>query len=80
MLPQPPPTLSAREAAVAFGVHVSTVYRWIEEGVLDVIRPGRPKREGHKARGGAIRIPEAAVISKLSAAPASVITSEEAAS
>lgn len=67
VLPQPPPTLSAREAATAFDVHISTIYRWIDDGLLEVIRPGRPKQEGRKARGGAIRIPESAVIAKLSA-------------
>lgn len=67
MLPQSPPTISAREAARAFDVHISTVYRWIEDGVLEVIRPGRPKKPGHKARGGAIRITEASVTARLSA-------------
>lgn len=67
MLPEPPPTLSARETATAFNVHISTIYRWIDDGLLDVIRPGRPKADGHKARGGAIRIPEAAVLAKLGA-------------
>lgn len=67
MLPQTPPTLSARETATAFNVHISTVYRWIDDGLLEVIRLGRPKENGHKARGGAIRIPEAAVLAKLGA-------------
>ena len=60
-----PPTLSAREAAVSLNVHISTVYRWIDDGLLDIVRPGRAKREGHKARGGAVRITEASVAEKL---------------
>jgi excisionase family DNA binding protein len=65
MLPPSPAVLSVRQVATALGVHISTVYRWIEEGELEAVRYGKQRQQGAKKRGGAIRIPESAVAERL---------------
>lgn len=61
MLPASPNLLTVREAAAALRVSKPTIYRWIANGELPAIRYGQPRPEGDARRGGAIRIPEAAV-------------------
>ncbi|GAA2629833.1 helix-turn-helix domain-containing protein [Streptomyces axinellae] len=68
-LPQRLPTLSAKEAATALGVHVSTLYRWIEAGEITVVRYGREPVEGSRKRGSEIRIPEYVIADRLRRGP-----------
>jgi excisionase family DNA binding protein len=65
MLPAAQKLLTAGEAAVALRVSKPTIYRWIDAGYLPAIRYGQPRAEGDTRRGGAIRIPEAAVLAHL---------------
>jgi len=55
--------LRVKEAAALVGVHPSTIYRWVAEGVLEHVRYGKPRPAGTtpQGRGGAIRIPEDAL-------------------
>jgi excisionase family DNA binding protein len=69
MLPASQPLLTVQEAAVALRVSKPTIYRWIAQGDLPAIRYGQPRPEGDARRGGAIRIPEAAVLAYLDFAP-----------
>jgi excisionase family DNA binding protein len=62
MLPAAQKLLTVREAAAALRVSKSTIYRWIAEGELPAIRYGQPRPEGDARRGGALRIPESAVM------------------
>lgn len=66
MLPASQTLLTVREAAVALRVSKPTIYRWIANGELPAIRYGKPRADGDARRGGAIRIPEAAVTAYLS--------------
>jgi excisionase family DNA binding protein len=61
MLPAAQKLLTVREAAAALRVSKPTIYRWIANGDLPAIRYGQARPEGDARRGGAIRIPEAAV-------------------
>ncbi len=61
MLPTSQALLTVREAATALRVSKPTIYRWIASGELPSIRYGRPRAAGDTRRGGAIRIPKAAV-------------------
>jgi excisionase family DNA binding protein len=72
MLPASQPLLTVQEAAVALRVSKPTIYRWIAQGDLPAIRYGQPRPEGDARRGGAIRIPEAAVLAYLDFAPSEV--------
>ena len=65
MLPAAQKLLTVREAAVLLRISKPTVYRWIDNGDLPAIRYGQPRAEGDTRRGGAIRIPEAAVLAYL---------------
>lgn len=65
MLPETIPVLTVKETAAALGISVPTAYRWVKEGTLPAIRWGRQWSRGQENRGGAIRIPEAAVAAKL---------------
>lgn len=69
MLPAAQKLLTVREAAAALRVSKPTIYRWIDAGDLPAIRYGQPRAEGDTRRGGAIRIPEAAVLAYLDFAP-----------
>ncbi|GGV51297.1 helix-turn-helix domain-containing protein [Streptomyces spectabilis] len=60
--------LRVKEVAAALGVHPATVYRLIKDGELEAVRSGRPRKQGTKARGGAIRIPPEALEAHLSRA------------
>ena len=42
--------ITLQEAADRLGVHRSTVYRMIDDGVLDVVRVPRPSRRGTFSR------------------------------
>ncbi|MFE3865981.1 helix-turn-helix domain-containing protein [Streptomyces goshikiensis] len=53
--------LRVKEVAAVLNVHTATVYRLIESGDIKAVRSGRPRRQGTRARGGAIRIPEEAL-------------------
>lgn len=68
-LPKRLPTLSVKEAATALGVHVSTIYRWVEAGEMDAVRYGKTPDEGSKKRGGEIHIPERVVAERLRRGP-----------
>lgn len=68
-LPQRLPTLSVRDAADALGVHASTIYRWVSEGELEVVRYGKAPTEGSGRRGAEIRIPEHAIAERLRRGP-----------
>lgn len=72
MLPAAQKLLTVREAAAALRVSKPTIYRWIANGELPAIRYGQPRAEGDVRRGGAIRIPEAAVTAYLDYAPSEV--------
>jgi excisionase family DNA binding protein len=72
MLPAAQKLLTVREAAVLLRISKPTVYRWIDNGDLPAIRYGQPRAEGDTRRGGAIRIPEAAVLAYLDFAPSEV--------
>jgi excisionase family DNA binding protein len=61
MLPAAQKLLTVREAAIALRVSKPTIYRWVASGDLPAIRYGQPRPDGDVRRGGAIRIPEAAV-------------------
>lgn len=65
MLPAAPKLLTVGETAVTLRVSKPTIYRWIANGALPAIRYGQPRVEGEARRGGAIRIPEAAVLACL---------------
>ncbi|MFJ9101333.1 helix-turn-helix domain-containing protein [Streptomyces sp. NPDC102405] len=64
------------ETAKLLRVSKPTVYRWAASGDLPSIQYGQPRAEGETRRGGAIRIPEAAVLAYLDFAP---LTDEEVA-
>ncbi|WTX07275.1 helix-turn-helix domain-containing protein [Streptomyces canus] len=53
------------ETAKLLRVSKPTVYRWAASGYLPSIQYGQPRAEGETRRGGAIRIPEAAVTAYL---------------
>ncbi|MEU8927349.1 helix-turn-helix domain-containing protein [Kitasatospora sp. NPDC048545] len=55
--------VTAKVAATLLGVHVATVYRYLERGALPYRRFGAdpPTTRGTGKRGGAIRIPLAAI-------------------
>ncbi len=72
MLPAAQKLLTVREAAVVLRVSKPTIYRWIACGELPAIRYGQPRAEGDARRGGAIRIPEGAVMAYLELAPSEV--------
>ncbi|MFC9987838.1 helix-turn-helix domain-containing protein [Streptomyces cyaneofuscatus] len=61
MLPASPKLLTVHEAAAVLRVSKPTIYRWIASGDLPAVRYGKPRPDGDVRRGGAIRIPEAAV-------------------
>jgi excisionase family DNA binding protein len=65
MLPAAQKLLTVREAAATLRVSKPTIYRWIAAGELPAIRYGQPRPDGDVRRGGAIRIPEAAVLAYL---------------
>jgi excisionase family DNA binding protein len=73
MLPAAQKLLTVREAAVLLRISKPTVYRWIDNGDLPAIRYGQPRAEGDTRRGGAIRIPEAAVLAYLDFTPATEV-------
>jgi excisionase family DNA binding protein len=73
MLPASQPLLTVQEAADALRVSKPTIYRWIAQGDLPAIRYGQPRPEGDVRRGGAIRIPEAAVLAYLDFEPTSEV-------
>ncbi|MGW4505725.1 helix-turn-helix domain-containing protein [Streptomyces sp. NPDC004436] len=56
--------LRVKEVATRLNVHPATVYRWINEGRLKAVRYGQPMvaGPGAKGSGGAIRVPEAALV------------------
>ncbi|MFB8236220.1 helix-turn-helix domain-containing protein [Kitasatospora purpeofusca] len=60
---EPEVSVSAQEAATRLGVHISMVYRWIDDDLLAHTRLGAdpPKERGTGRRGGAIRVPIAAI-------------------
>ncbi|MGW6016034.1 helix-turn-helix domain-containing protein [Streptomyces sp. NPDC055210] len=57
--------LTVGEAAVVLRVSKPTIYRWIDAGDLPAIRYGQARAKGDTRRGGAIRIPETAVLAYL---------------
>ena len=61
MLPTSHTLLTVQEAATKLRVSKPTIYRWIASGDLPSIRYGRERAAGDTRRGGAIRIPRAAV-------------------
>ena len=73
MLPAAQKLLTVREAAVLLRISRPTVNRWIDNGDLPAIRYGQPRAEGDTRRGGAIRIPEAAVLAYLDFTPATEV-------
>jgi excisionase family DNA binding protein len=73
MLPAAQKLLTVREAAMLLRISKPTVYRWIDNGDLPAIRYGQPRAEGDTRRGGAIRIPEAAVLAYLDFTPTSEV-------
>ena len=56
--------LHVKEVAARLDVHPSTVYRWIKNGLLQAVRYGRLVTPGAtvSGTGGAIRIPETALV------------------
>ncbi len=60
--------LRVKDVAAALGVHPATVYRLIKDGELEAVRSGRPRKQGTKTRGGAIRIPAEALEAHLARA------------
>ncbi|WP_076972101.1 helix-turn-helix domain-containing protein [Streptomyces sparsogenes] len=55
--------LRVKEVAARLRVHPATVYRWINEGRIPATRYGQPVVPGAAKRGGgAIRVPEAALV------------------
>lgn len=68
-LPKRMPTISVKEAATALGVHVSTLYRWIDSGEITVVRYGPEPIEGSRKRGSEIRIPEHVIADRLRRGP-----------
>lgn len=69
MLPAAQKLLTVAETAKLLRVSKPTVYRWTASGYLPSIQYGQPRVEGETRRGGAIRIPEAAVLAYLDFAP-----------
>ncbi|WP_405558966.1 helix-turn-helix domain-containing protein [Streptomyces canus] len=65
MLPAAQKLLTVAETAKLLRVSKPTVYRWAASGYLPSIQYGQPRAEGETRRGGAIRIPEAAVTAYL---------------
>lgn len=57
--------LRVKEVAARLDVHPATVYRWIKEGHLPAVRYGKPQVAGSikTGPGGAIRVPESALVS-----------------
>lgn len=72
MLPAAQKLLTVAETAVLLRVSKPTVYRWAASGYLPSIQYGQPRADGDTRRGGAIRIPEAAVLAYLNLAPQEV--------
>lgn len=68
-LPKKQPTLSVKEAATALDVHPSTIYRWVDQGEIAVIRYGKAPAAGSKKRGAEIRIPEDVIADRLRRGP-----------
>jgi excisionase family DNA binding protein len=73
MLPAAQKLLTVAETAKLLRVSKPTVYRWAASGHLPSIQYGQPRVEGEIRRGGAIRIPEAAVLAYLDLTPASEV-------
>lgn len=69
MLPAAQKLLTVAETAKLLRVSKPTVYRWAASGYLPSIQYGQPRVEGETRRGGAIRIPEAAVLAYLDFTP-----------
>ncbi|WP_199546381.1 helix-turn-helix domain-containing protein [Streptomyces sp. N35] len=67
MLPAARELLTVRETAYLLRISKQTVYRWAANGDLPSIQYGQPRVEGARRRGGAIRIPKAAVMALLAA-------------